>query len=140
MKIVLAVEWLKASYSDLAVVEEIIDNSFLTHMVAFHCHQCVEKSLKALLEFYNSDVPKKHDLLLLQNLTSQYVTSEYTDTLEDLNELYIDSRYPGDMGLLPYGKPKIEDAKEFYSVARGIFMQVCTLLNISIDEIKSEPN
>lgn len=139
MKIVLAVEWLKASYSDLAVVEEIIDNSFLTHMVAFHCHQSVEKSLKALLEFYNSDVPKKHDLLLLQNLTNKYITPEHIDTLEDLNELYIDSRYPGDMGLLPYGKPKMEDAKEFYSVAHGIFIQVCTLLNISIDEIKSEP-
>lgn len=135
MKIVLAVEWLKAAYSDLAVIEEIIDKRFLTHMVAFHCHQSIEKSLKALLEFYNLDVPKKHDLLLLQNRTNQYLPAENTDTLEDLNELYIDSRYPGDMGLLPYGKPTIEDAKKFHAVANSLFLQVCTLLNISIDEI-----
>ena len=30
---------------------------------------------------------------------------------------YIDSRYPGDMGLLPYGKPTLEDAKEFHEFA-----------------------
>lgn len=137
MKIALATEWLKASYSDLAVIEEIIDNSFLTHMVAFHCHQAIEKALKALLEFYNSDVPKKHDLLLLQNLTNHYLLCENTDILEDLNELYIDSRYPGDMGLLPYGKPTMEDAKKFYNFTNKIFYQVCSLLEISMDEIKT---
>ncbi len=136
MKTVLAVEWLKASYSDLAVVEEIIDNAFLTHMVAFHWHQSIEKSWKALLEFNNLNVPKKHDLLLLQNVTSQKLTAEHTNMLESLNELYIESRYPGDLGLLPYGKPTLADAKEFYEFADTIFEQICTQLGISVSEIK----
>jgi HEPN domain-containing protein len=60
------------------------------------------------------------------------------EILEDLNDLYIDSRYPGDMGLLPYGKPTLKDAKEFYTFANDIFQRTCALLNISIDEIKEQ--
>jgi len=30
-----------------------------------------------------------------------------------LHQLYIDARYPVDFGLLPYGKPSLEDARRF---------------------------
>ena len=46
------------------------------------------------------------------------------DKLELINELYIESRYPGDMGLLPEGKPSMHDAKEFYEFALSIFKQI----------------
>lgn len=64
------------------------------------------------------------------------MTAVHTNMLESLNELYIESRYPGDMGLLPYGKPTLADAKEFYEFANTIFEQTCTRLGISISEIK----
>ena len=41
-------EWLKAANDDLLVIESIIKNEFLTHMVAFHAQQCVEKCFKAI--------------------------------------------------------------------------------------------
>ena len=59
MKIEIAQEWLKASYSDLVLIEEIINNDFLTHMVAFHSQQSLEKTFKSVLEFNNQPVPKK---------------------------------------------------------------------------------
>jgi len=35
---------------DLSVIEEIIDREDLTHMVAFHSQQAIEKSLKRYLK------------------------------------------------------------------------------------------
>jgi hypothetical protein len=38
-------EWLKAAEDDLRVIERIGQDEHLTHMVAFHAQQAVEKSL-----------------------------------------------------------------------------------------------
>ncbi len=54
------------------------------------------------------------------------------DILDSLNKLYIDSRYPGDLGLLPYGQPTIEDAKEFYILSLRIFEEVGNMLGVDI--------
>jgi len=40
------------------------------------------------------------------------------------------------MGLLPNGKPTLEDAKEFYEFALDIFNRVCKLLNVDPEELK----
>jgi len=135
MKIKIALEWLKSSYSDLVLIGEIIDNDFLTHMVAFHSQQSLEKTFKAILEFNNQKVPKKHDLLLLKDKTEEFIEIYEEDILEDLNELYIDSRYTGELGLLPSGKPSLEKAKEFYKFAQSIFDKVCDTLNIDKSEL-----
>jgi len=42
-------EWLKAALLDLKNIEKIINDEFLTPMVAFHAHQAIEKSLKAII-------------------------------------------------------------------------------------------
>jgi len=62
--------------------------------------------------------------------------SEKDELLQLLDELYIDSRYPGDMGLLPYGKPTLEDAKEFYEFAQSVFDKVCEILAVDRDMLK----
>lgn len=130
-------EWLKAASDDLLTIQEIMDNVLLTHIVAFHAQQCVEKTFKAILEEHEIDTPKIHSLIKLSKLLP--VSIQHIDgiILERLDELYIDSRYPGDMGLLPHGKPTLKDAKEFYDFANDLFQRVCTLLEIPIDEIKS---
>ena len=48
--------------------------------------------------------------------------------LEALNSLYTESRYPGDLGLLPEGKPTIKDAEAFYDFAKNIYTQANELL------------
>jgi hypothetical protein len=40
--------------------------------------------------------------------------------------------------LLPYGKPTLDDAKEFYKFANETFTKVCELLKINLEEIKSK--
>lgn len=46
----LALEWLEAVTADLKTIERTLDDEGLTHMVAFHAQQSIEKCLKALLE------------------------------------------------------------------------------------------
>ena len=132
----LALEWMKASYSDILVLEKIVNDDFITHMTSFHSQQSVEKSLKALLVFNSQAVPKKHDVLMLKDRVQMYIEIDNEDILEDLNALYIDSRYPGDMGLLPDGKPTQVEAKEFCIFAKQIFDEVCELLAITIEDIR----
>ncbi len=105
-------EWLKSSESDLDTIEEIIDNETLTHIVAFHCQQCIEKTFKAVIEEYQLTEKRMHDLITLKNIVSTVSNFDFDeDILDLLNKLYIDSRYPGELGLLPDGKPTLDDAK-----------------------------
>jgi len=131
-------EWLKASTDDLLIISDIIHRDTLTHMVAFHSQQAIEKIFKALLEEYEIDTPKIHKLVKLNNILVENDKFEQLDSylLKVLDELYIDSRYPGDMGLLPFGKPTTENAKEFYLLAQNTFNKVCNLLNISKEDLQ----
>ncbi|MBF0413437.1 MAG: HEPN domain-containing protein [Desulfamplus sp.] len=42
--------WLEASEEDLSVVKALLQSKLATGAASFHAQQCVEKSLKALLE------------------------------------------------------------------------------------------
>jgi len=130
----LAKEWLKASYSDLLVIEGIIDNEFLTHMIAFHAQQSIEKSFKSLLQADDIKIPRIHKL---QNLVSRVNVKIEIDIeiLKILDELYIESRYPSAFGLLPYGKPTLDDVKKFYETAQSFFDEVCIVLDVSQNEL-----
>ncbi|MCK9373629.1 MAG: HEPN domain-containing protein [Sulfuricurvum sp.] len=137
MSAVLSKEWLKAAYLDLENIRYIVHVPHLSAIVAFHAQQSTEKSLKALLTYRNVDIPKIHALNRLFDLCQNDLSSPDDDIVNLLDSLYIESRYPGDMGLLPYGKPTLEDAQKFYDFAEKLFMDVCALSNTPIDEIKS---
>jgi len=121
-------DWLESAYYDLLVIENIIENPHLTHMVAFHAQQSVEKSLKALMEHKQMEIPKVHTLVRLNHMLDDIIRD--IETLKILDSLYIDSRYPGELGLLPYGKPTLEDAKAFYEFAQSVFDMICEFLQI----------
>lgn len=114
--------WLAAAKDDLLLIEEIYQNEELTHLVAFHAQQAIEKAFKAILEESGAGVPRIHSLeTLLPKIHAQFEFSGSFELLEDLDKLYIDARYPGDFGLLPYGKPTLSDAVNFKNVADDIY-------------------
>jgi len=127
----LSQEWLKAAQDDLAVIEKIIHEASLAHMVAFHAQQCIEKSLKAIGEERSLELPKIHKLKTLTERIGIDLSGfdHAEDYLHLLDELYIESRYPGDFGLLPNGKPTLEDAQEFYHFAKSVYSNVQNALN-----------
>ncbi len=124
-------EWLKSAKSDLDTINEILDNDQLTQIVAFHSQQCIEKTFKAVIEDFELPSIKTHDLITLKNTISPVYNESFDDDLLSLlNKLYIDSRYPGELGLLPYGKPGIDDAMGFYARAKEIYEKVKSFLEM----------
>jgi len=127
-------EWLKAAKDDLSVADKIISDESLTHMVAFHSQQCIEKSLKAVMEEYGIDLVKIHNLERLLAIVKNHVEIDVDIVLiEKMDKLYIDSRYPADFGLLPDGKPTTEDAEEFYDAASSVYEVVKTNLEKTLE-------
>jgi len=130
-----AMDWLKAANDDLDNIDYIIKVEHLTNIVAFHSGQAIEKSFKALIEYQKIEFIKTHNLEKLYKKLENIIEVDY-EQLEFINELYIDSRYPGDMGLLPNGKPTIDDAIQFYEFAKTVFAKVCKILDIEKEDIK----
>jgi HEPN domain-containing protein len=113
--------WLSSAEMDLENIRVIIDNEFLTPVSCFHAQQCVEKSFKAMLEHHAIRIPKTHDLLRLYNPVDEFISKEVDmKLLQKLNDVYVDTRYPGDLGLMPDGKPTVEEARQFYDFALSI--------------------
>ncbi len=120
-----AENWLNAANDDLILISEIIQNEQLTHMVAFHSQQAIEKSIKAVLEEKESKVPKIHDIITLKGKIEKYIKLNIEQEIFDqINELYIDARYPTNLGLLPDGKPPQEVANKFYNMAKDIYNKI----------------
>ena len=123
-------EWLKVAKDDLDLIKEILNRIHLTHLIAFHAEQCVEKSLKAVLEEFEQEIPKIHNLEKLLSLVKSYIDLDIDiSIIEKLDKLYIDSRYPSDLGLLPDGKPSLIDASEFYEFAKMIYTKIYDFLS-----------
>jgi HEPN domain-containing protein len=130
-----AIEWLKSAESDLRTMERILNDEALTHVVAFHAQQCVEKSLKALLEFLDRPVPKDHSTIRLYGLVAELLGMALDrDMLTDLDDLYINARYPGELGLLPHGRPSPEDARQFYEFAAKVYRRAWELVTGGLPE------
>lgn len=118
-------EWFKAAEMDLMTIEEIKDNEYLTTIIAFHSQQCIEKVFKAVIEEYDLGEHKIHSLIKLRAIVGDVLPLDFNeDALGLINQLYIESRYPGDLGLLPAGRPNCEQAQVFYETARHIYDDV----------------
>lgn len=131
-------EWLKSADDDINTIKAIIDDESLTHIVAFHSQQCIEKSFKAMVEEFELASQKIHNLITLnETISSVYQFDFDEDKLGLLNKLYLDSRYPGDLGLLPNGKPSIEVAKGFQELAKEIYERIKTFIK---NRDKQSPN
>jgi HEPN domain-containing protein len=118
----IAEHWLNAAQDDLRVIAKIASDESLTHMVAFHSQQCIEKSLKAVIEEYELGSIRIHNLGRLLEIVRPWMTFDAESVLiEALDKLYIDARYPAELGLLPDGKPTLADAREFHGLAQAIY-------------------
>ena len=63
-------EWVAKAEEDFLTAEAVHRRRSrpLPNSVCFHCHQCVEKYLKAALTSQKKSVPKTHDLIMLLEL------------------------------------------------------------------------
>lgn len=123
-------QWLDFAKSDLLSCELIIKEDSLTNVVAFHSQQAVEKSFKAILEENELKLERIHNLYKLFSKVEPCLNFEVDiNLLELLDKIYSASRYPGDLGLLPEGKPTQEEAKEMFEFAECVFNRTNKMLS-----------
>lgn len=122
-------EWLNSAKDDLLIITKIIDDASLTHQVAFHAQQALEKSIKSVIEEFEIDFMKTHSLETLYGKIQGCISlSIEIAIIKKLDQLYIDARYPGDIGLLPDGKPSLINALEFQQVAENTYIAIQNIL------------
>jgi len=122
-------EWLNAAGDDLITIENLLDNPILTNIIAFHSQQAIEKSIKAIIEEFGIAFTKTHNLQTLLIRIEQVILMSFNELIiSELDRLYIDARYPGDLGLMPHGKPTLEEAKIYFQEALKIKKQTDAFL------------
>ena len=118
-------EWLIAAELDLKSANQLLQDESLTSVVTFHCQQAIEKLFKAVLVENNKEPQRIHDLLRLYKLVLEFIEPfDDISPLKVINEAYIDTRYPGEMGLLPDGAPSIKEARTFIEFTKLVFFTI----------------
>ena len=113
-------EWLSFAEVDLLTARKLLDDEHLARSTAFHCHQAVEKALKAVIEDCGVRIPKIHDLKKLMSVVEEKEIRLQIDSeeLDPLNSVYIDTRYPTDQGLVPNGMPSLGTVRQLLGESR----------------------
>ena len=117
-----AQQWLDFAKADLINCERIIEDEFLTAIVAFHSQQVVEKCFKAIIDEKNLVIPRIHNLVRLYQVVEGFLKNPIEiRELMALDSVYTSSRYPSDIGMIATGKPTQHDALALYESAKNIF-------------------
>ena len=95
-------EWLKYAKMDFdsaGFLRQMKPQPF--EIICFHCQQAAEKAMKAYLALHKKEIPRIHDLTVLNHLCT-----EIDDTMnlsysacEELNDFSVQIRYPTDYEL-----------------------------------------
>jgi len=117
--------WFDYALDDFKAIAALM-NEGVYRLACFHAQQFVEKVFKGLLFQQGTAPPRTHDLGFLYQKLSQLSPILNIDMadLDFLSEVYVESRYPPDIGLLPHGEPTKEDAQKALEVAQRVFAQV----------------
>jgi HEPN domain-containing protein len=111
-------EWLDKARRDLSAVSRLLESPDpLIDMALYHCQQSAEKSVKALLTFFDEPFPKTHEMSILSKLLEPHDTSfeSLLSRARALDRYIWQPRYPG----LPI--PEMETALEAHALAREVY-------------------
>ncbi len=114
--------WLQHASDDLKSAKVLLTEK-IYNISCFHSQQAVEKLFKALIAAYDQPIPRTHNLIRLHKICEDLFGDklEFDDEkLILLNDVYIDSRYPADFGVLPSGQPGEKEANKVYLYAKEI--------------------
>jgi HEPN domain-containing protein len=123
--------WIGFAEKDMLTISEIIENPRLTNIVTFHCQQAIEKYFKAFMLENEKPLMTIHNLLALYGIIKEIIDLELDeDLLSTVNDIYLESRYPGEIGLLDDGSmPTVEQANKFFVFAKEIKAKIKNELN-----------
>ena len=117
-------DWLIIAEDDLLAAKTLAHETRLSNLVSFHCQQCIEKCFTAIIEEQDKPFVKSHDLIRLQQIADIQLSGSEIILLGMINEVDIDARYPGDLGLLPHGKPTSSETEAFIQFCDTILERI----------------
>jgi HEPN domain-containing protein len=110
--------WVRKASSDLRAAEhEFGADPPILDDIVFHCHQAVEKTLKALLAWHDQPFRSTHNLVELGQRCAE-LHPELEPVLRraaPLTEYAWKFRYPGE-----FEEPSREEAREAFALAREV--------------------
>lgn len=114
-----AKNWVEFAKRDFEAAKSLVKDEYLANICLFHCQQTLEKLFKAVLEETKIRIPRIHSLTTLFEQLPTELKNKNFITYEELglvDDIYIDARYPGEVGLIPGGFPTIKDALEVLEI------------------------
>jgi HEPN domain-containing protein len=127
--------WLQYANDDLQSAKVLLQEG-IYNMVCFHSQQVAEKLLKSFIASYRKEIPRTHNLIRLHKICEDLIVGKLgidREMLIFLNDVYIDSRYPADFGILPSGQSGEKEARQAYSYANAIDALLRSLIKEHID-------
>jgi len=86
-------DWVDAANEDLMNAQILFRHKSYKGCV-YHCHQAVEKMLKAIIIKNGMKINKIHDLISLSEKTGLEFPIEITEFIDSLSPHYLPSKYP----------------------------------------------
>lgn len=120
-------EWLRRAKSNLE--RSRLGNNKIDYILyedyCYDSQQCVKKSLKALLIFYDIEFPRTHSINVLLNLLETKIENIPVDIADGviLNDYAVETRYPGF-----YEPVNEEEFKKSLELAEKIFEWSITII------------
>jgi len=132
-----AKEWLTKAWHHYSSAALLYQVQHYTDVIAVDLHYAVEITLKSILAYENKKILKTHDINELAKLLEENLSFSVDEErlMVVITTYHIKGSYPTPHRNLP---PK-EEIKKVLAFADYLLDHVCTLLKISIDEIRSEP-
>lgn len=117
-------KWLQFAKGDLEAAEVLLKSAktdWSYQLCVLHCHQAIEKILKAVIINKGEEPKRVHNLIFLLEKSGLRVTEEFRKYVEELNPHYQPSRYPDIRYKGPILKYNQDIAKYHFSRTKEVF-------------------
>jgi len=136
-------EWLRYADMDILSANHLNEIQYQKplEIICYHCQQAAEKMLKALILAYDGELQKTHDLGLLVDELSEFVTfsEDILNAADSLTPYGVKIRYPQELNIKEYHVSKaLSDMKTLYDFIASKIKELQT--PISIEESNNDKN
>jgi HEPN domain-containing protein len=114
--------WIIKAEEDYLVATKLSKSAVpFYNSVCFHCQQCIEKYMKAIMAKENIDIIKSHDLKLLLGLIESRVPALklIKKELTNITDWAVNARYPGAVSDKNDAKLGVDTMKLVRKIIRG---------------------
>ena len=113
-------DWLRHARSDLLVAQTPTAPGVLRETLCYHLQQAAEKSLKAVLIYFDIAPPRTHNLkMLIELMPAAFPVPDSVASAASLTDYAVTTRYPGDYEPIPFAQ-----AQDAVQVAQRVRRQL----------------